>query len=124
MGIAFAVRGGSSHEIAAASPPAPVVEPQPAVAVPQPPPAPPVTHDATIARDPEPAPKDVEPKRPSRTVRVARQVSRPAPSPPPRPAPKPEPPPVAKVAPAPPKEDCNPPYYFEGHKKIFKTACL
>jgi hypothetical protein len=23
-----------------------------------------------------------------------------------------------------PKDSCNPPYYFEGSKKIFKPACL
>jgi serine/threonine-protein kinase len=117
IGIAFAVRGGSSHELAAASPPQVQPAPQPAVAAPSPPP---ITHDATIAREPDPTPD--EPKKP-RVAHIVHPVSRPAP-PPPKPAPKPEPPPVAKVAPDKPKDDCNPPYYFEGRKKIFKTACL
>jgi len=33
--------------------------------------------------------------------------------------------PEAKPATAdPPKDDCNPPYYYEGSKKVFKPACL
>ena len=45
----------------------------------------------------------------------------------PDPAPAPAPAPVAAPAPAaaePAKDDCNPPYYFEGNKKIFKPNCL
>jgi serine/threonine-protein kinase len=33
-------------------------------------------------------------------------------------------PPAAKAAPEKAKDDCNPPYYFQGSKKIFKPACL
>jgi len=41
------------------------------------------------------------------------------------PAPAPAPVPVKAVAPeAQPADDCNPPYYFEGQKKIFKPNCL
>jgi hypothetical protein len=43
----------------------------------------------------------------------------------PEPAPAPSPavaPPPAAAEPA--KDDCNPPYYFEGQKKIFKPSCL
>jgi serine/threonine protein kinase len=40
----------------------------------------------------------------------------------PPPPPKPAAAPVAAPTPAPP--DCNPPYYFEGAKKVFKPACL
>jgi serine/threonine-protein kinase len=36
----------------------------------------------------------------------------------------PEPAPVVAPPPEPPKDDCDPPYYFEGDKKIFKTSCL
>ena len=39
----------------------------------------------------------------------------------PEPAPAPA---VAPPPPEPPKDDCNPPYYYEGDKKIFKPACL
>jgi serine/threonine-protein kinase len=116
--LAFSLRSASSHDLAVASPPAPAPQP-PAAAAPAP-----VTHDATVAREPEQA-DDPKPKpAPPKIVRVVRPVQRMAPPPAARPAPRPEPPPVAKVAPAPPKDDCNPPYYFEGRKKIFKPACL
>ncbi len=129
MWIAFALRGGASPDLAAAAaspppPPAPAAAPAPAPSVA---PLPPVTHDATVAHEPvaqdepKPAPKPAQPK-PVQHVAV-HQVSKPAP-PPPKPAPRPEPQPVAKVAPEKPKDDCNPPYYFEGRKKIFKPACL
>jgi len=45
----------------------------------------------------------------------------------PDPAPAPAPAPVAAPAPAaaePAKDDCNPPYYYEGDKKIFKPNCI
>jgi len=52
-------------------------------------------------------------------------VTEPArPAPPPRPAPRPHRvvrPPVRRARP---RTDCNPPYYFQGQKKIFKPACL
>src|SRR3569623_951614 len=42
-----------------------------------------------------------------------------------KPAPEPAAAPVAAPPPAEaPKDDCNPPYYYEGDKKIFKPACL
>jgi serine/threonine-protein kinase len=44
----------------------------------------------------------------------------PAREPPPQPKAAPAPPPVA----APAAPDCNPPYYFDGAKKVFKPACL
>ena len=110
--VAVAVRGGGSSEVAVAPPPSPT---QPAIAAPTPPP--PVTHDATIAREPE-AKEDVEkPAPPRRVVHVVQKASpRHEAS---RPAVKHEPdPPVAKVAPEKAKDDCNPPYYFQGSKKI------
>ncbi|MEO8841474.1 MAG: serine/threonine-protein kinase [Kofleriaceae bacterium] len=54
-----------------------------------------------------------------RPTRVAPREP-PAREPPPQPKAAPVPPPV--VAPAAP--DCNPPYYFDGAKKVFKPACL
>jgi serine/threonine-protein kinase len=42
---------------------------------------------------------------------------------PPQP-PKTAPAPAAAETPPPAKDSCNPPYYFEGTKKIFKPACL
>jgi hypothetical protein len=59
--------------------------------------------------------------------------------PPPRPAPvqkakaaalpppvatPPAAPPVAPPAETKPKDDCSPPYYWDGSKKVFKTNCL
>jgi hypothetical protein len=44
----------------------------------------------------------------------------PAREPPPQPKAAPTPQPVA----APAAPDCNPPYYFDGAKKVFKPACL
>jgi serine/threonine-protein kinase len=53
------------------------------------------------------------------------------PPPPPKPAAIAAPPPATKAASSPPpaapepaKPDCNPPYYFDGAKKVFKPACL
>jgi len=44
----------------------------------------------------------------------------------PEPAPAPAPAAVAAPPPAPEpaKDDCNPPYYYEGQKKIFKPNCI
>ena len=129
--VAVAVRGGGSSEVATAHP---VVTPpaaQPAITTPaattQPPP---VTHDATIAREPEPKarPQDtgeVEKPAPRRVVHVVQKAPPRREAPPARPAVKHEPdPPVAKPAPEKAKDDCNPPYYYQGSKKIFKAACL
>jgi eukaryotic-like serine/threonine-protein kinase len=124
LGVAFAMRGGSSPQVAAATRPEPApIAVQPAVM-----PAAAVVHDATVAR--EPAPAEVEAKAapspsvtPKRITHVVRResvqrspvrsaaVSKPAPAP-------------VAAAPVAAKEDCNPPYYFEGRKKIFKPACL
>jgi serine/threonine protein kinase len=124
LGVAFAMRGGSTQAAAAAKPAAQPIAAQPVV----PPPVPaaaapaPVIHDATVARDPEPETEAKAAPAPKRIVHVVRQAPRQvarvtaAPT-------KPAPTPVA-AAPAPAKDDCNPPYYFEGRKKIFKPACL
>jgi serine/threonine-protein kinase len=69
------------------------------------------------------------------TARTIRPAAKPAPArtrivraaPAPRPAPAPAP--AAVPPPAPPKPavaavDCSTPFYFEGHKKIFKPGCL
>jgi serine/threonine protein kinase len=139
-GFAFVVRGGHDTDVAAASPsvrppaPAPLVTaPAPAAAAPAPTPAvPPSVHDATVARAPAHPPATEERSaatpRPHpiahapivhavRQATASRQIAHQAA------APKPPPAPVA-APPAPAKDDCNPPYYFEGRKKIFKPACL
>ena len=127
LGIAFAMRGTRSPEVAAAAKPEPAPVAAQPVVMPLPPP--PVVHDATVAREPAPSEEASKPaatqttSRP-RTVHVvrheqpARAAVRSA-----APPPKSESAPVA-AAPAAAKEDCSPPYYFEGRKKIFKSACL
>jgi serine/threonine-protein kinase len=137
IGIVVALSSGESRPEAprapvASDPPVPVVTqppPQPAVAAPQPPP---------IETRPAPLPPVVDPP-------AAMTVQHPAVTPPPAPVvrrlpPRPTPPPAKAVvttkAPAktvvatpppeqaPPANDCNPPYYFEGSKKIFKPNCI
>jgi len=101
------------------------------------------TSAAAQAMVPEPNPTHVPIVRPmnartpdaarapdSARIRVVRPVQRPAPMPrePPK-QPAPAPAPAKATAPVPGPEpaklaDCNPPYYFEGNKKIFKPACL
>jgi serine/threonine-protein kinase len=80
---------------------------------------------AKLAAPPVRAP--VNPAR-NRVVMRPKQIQReaaPAPRAAPTPAPQkaaaaPTPPPAAEPA----KPDCNPPYYFDGSKKVFKPACL
>jgi len=130
-----------------APPAASVAPPLPAPAVA--PPAPPPTAVAkTVAIDPPapvppPAATDSQPVDPptteprvaaSRAVaatprpRMIRPIARPAPhlvAPPPTPAAPPPAPAAAPTAtPATPATDCNPPYYYEGSKKVFKPACV
>jgi len=53
--------------------------------------------------------------------------STPHPSPPPSTTKEKEPVPAVSTSTAgsaAPANDCNPPYYFEGRKKIFKPACI
>jgi eukaryotic-like serine/threonine-protein kinase len=81
--------------------------PPPPTAVPAPPPS--ATTLATVAR---PAPPSLRAPIPAPVRRPATTAA------PPGPAPAPEPPPSAAPA------DCNPPFYFEGQKKVFKPNCL
>jgi serine/threonine-protein kinase len=65
-----------------------------------------------------------------RVVRVVPPVRRPAPAPAAVAAPVPAATPTPTAAAAEPAavptptDNCNPPYYFEGSKKVFKPACL
>jgi hypothetical protein len=122
-------------------PPAPPVEKK---AVEPPPPAPPQPEPAPVVATPEPTPPPVaerpavEEKKPvQREVTVKRPANKPAARPVAKQQPKKEEPPpkpvVPEVKPAvvepPPKkeekrDDCNPPYYFDGPKKVFKPNCL
>jgi serine/threonine-protein kinase len=98
-------------------PPAPmppvVAPPAPAMrktaSAPPPRPAPP--RPAVVAR-PQPPPAAKQPPK-ATTPPAATATAVPPPSPP-----------VETPAAKPPATDCNPPYYFEGSKKIFKPACL
>jgi serine/threonine-protein kinase len=109
-------------------PPSPEPPPAPAKAVSE------VQRAAPVRSAPPPVRRPPAP--PPRVFRVARpvqQASAPPPSPPPAPTPAASPPPPDPTpAPAPPaatpqaapKDDCSPPYYFEGRKKVFKSNCL
>jgi len=83
-----------------------------------PPPPPPPARTATIRR--RIPVHSVPPHVPAPAPAAA-----PAPAPAPAAAPAPAPAAAAPAAaPEPPKDDCDPPYYFEGQKKIFKPNCI
>jgi serine/threonine-protein kinase len=120
----------------AVAPPPPVetkpVEVKPAEAEPAPTvPAPVVAKEETKPEVTEPTPEKSREAPP-----VRRQPTRPATRPsvakqqPKKEEPPPPPPPIKQIPEAkpavadPPKNDCNPPYYFEGPKKVFKPNCL
>jgi serine/threonine-protein kinase len=94
------------------APPSAAIPPMPRLETPEERCAPPaVTH--TVA-----------PPRPiAATKRIVHVAKSAAPPRPPAPRPPP-PPPVVKAAPKPPAVNCNPPYYFDGTKKVFKPACV
>ncbi|MEO8549335.1 MAG: serine/threonine-protein kinase [Kofleriaceae bacterium] len=90
------------------------------------------TGEATAAKM---APPVRAPANPARNRVVSRPAQRqlqrdpPQQQPPQKATPAPTPPPTQKAAttapaPEPAKPDCNPPYYFDGAKKVFKPACL
>jgi serine/threonine protein kinase len=87
------------------------------------------TTAATVDSTPRPAIVRPQPA-PVRNTPVAPRIVRSAPQhPTPAPVTKTDPTPTATAAvpaagSATPATDCNPPYYFEGKKKIFKTNCL
>ena len=105
--------GAPAPTSAAAQPTAAAPTPEPAEPTAAPaPPAHPVTHTA--------------PAHPVTSTRVVRSV--PHPAPPPVIRETKEAAPAVTTSPsagsATPATDCNPPYYFEGKKKIFKPACI
>jgi serine/threonine-protein kinase len=136
IGIVFALNSGDtkpdpSRAPVATDPPPTATSmqpaPQPAVAAPQPPPVdtrpaplPPVVDPPamTVVKQTPPPPAQVIRRLPPRPapVPVKAAVTTKAPVKAPTPAPPPE-----QAAPA---NDCNPPYYFEGSKKIFKPNCI
>ena len=105
----------------ASPPPATELQPEPASAEPATTePARPVAKSAAVMRKlpvpSRPAPVAAHP--PARRPEIAAPTAAaPVAAPPPtQPAPT--------AAPALPANDCNPPYYFQGNKKIFKPSCL
>jgi serine/threonine-protein kinase len=101
-------------------PPATAVNPpppSPALAVNPPPPAPDQPAPSEVVAAAKPA--QAAPARAATVRRRVHVVAKAAEPPPP-------PPPVETPAPAPepPKDDCDPPYYFQGDKKVFKPSCL
>jgi len=110
---------------AAPSPaPAPLPEPAPVAEAVEPTPAP-VAEAAPAAKEPARAPAITTRNRVMRTAAPAarRPATGPAPveAKPVEAAPAPAPAPAPEVKPA---NDCNPPYYFDGAKKVFKPQCL
>ena len=75
-------------------------------------PPPVVTHTVPPPRPPQPAVKHVV-----RALKAAALVKPPPPTPKAIQAPRPPPP-------KPPAVNCNPPYYYDGAKKVFKPACV
>jgi serine/threonine-protein kinase len=114
--------------------PAPVEVPEPVIVPPPPPdPAPAPEPAADVVAAPPPAPTRPAMVTRNRVVHPAPAPAarRPAPAPAPAPVevkaatPPPAPAPAAAPAEAPkPAVDCNPPYYYEGQKKVFKPQCL
>jgi serine/threonine-protein kinase len=127
VGLVFAMQSGSPAHVPVATP-----APQPAAAQPATPPAP--VAQPEPAPPPEPAPAPVEPPTTSAAAALGSALATPpvrtatvrrhAPVRAVVKAPEPAPVPAAAPPPEPPKDDCNPPYYFEGEKKIFKPSCL
>jgi serine/threonine-protein kinase len=139
VGVVFAMKSGSND--APAATPAPATSTSDVVTLPTPPTFPaPTTVTVTPLPAPPPAqpasePASVETKATREAPAVRRPVAKPAPRPTtpriekkkeePPPAPIKQSIPEAKPAAAEtPKSDCNPPYYFEGQKKVFKPQCL
>ncbi|MGE5185199.1 MAG: serine/threonine-protein kinase [Acidobacteriota bacterium] len=115
----------------AATASAPVVPPPPA-ATPEPMPIVPPPGDEAREEPAHPTPPRPTVITRNRVTHMPPAARRPVTTAAPAPAPAPAPPPAA-APPAPPPApaaeqkpaiDCNPPYYFQGDKKIFKPQCL
>jgi serine/threonine-protein kinase len=125
VGLVFAMRSSRPkvHAPVATPPPQPAAPPiattQPApVAQPAPAPVPEPVEEPTTSAAADLGSALAAP--PVRTATVRRHPPVRAAVKPPEPAPAP----AVVPPPEPPKDDCNPPYYFEGEKKIFKPSCL
>jgi len=125
LSITIVMRGSHNTEVEAAAPKVEPIAAQPAVAPPVVPPAP-VVHDATVAREPAPAAaeEDKPAPKPRPVVRIAKHEPAPRQIAQKTIAKKESTPAPIAAAPVAAKDDCNPPYYFEGRKKIFKPACI
>jgi len=153
VGIVFAVRGPSGKSAAAEPMPSAPPQQPAAAAVPPPvahpttsPPLPAVAQPAAAAAkpvDPPAAPETPEAIELPLAGPAPAATRNPAPARPrSQPSPRPSPPPKQRVQTTPstttaptttapaappsaePSTDCNPPYYFEGQKKIFKPNCI
>ncbi len=125
FGIAVAMRASGGEPVAQkpppSPPPAPATTPTPALPV-----APVPTPEPAAAAAPPPVetPETAKPEPKQVTKRIVRPVREPL-----HPAAKtPEPSPAELAAPPAPSaeahDECNPPYYFKGSKKVFKRQCL
>jgi serine/threonine-protein kinase len=118
---------------AVAPAPAPEVKPEPKPPEPAPEPAPvatveepkPPVAEVPIEKSREAPPIRRQPPRPATRPTVAKQPSKKEEPPPPPPPPIKEVPVVKPPdKPEKPKDDCTPPYYYEGQKKVFKPNCI
>jgi serine/threonine protein kinase len=117
IGVVFAMVSGDDRPPSAAQQSAPPVTVEPIAEPKLAPRAAPVEAPPNEIEAPEAAAaKTVE--------RKPRQRKKEPPPPPPPPPPKQVVPEAKPAVIEKPKEDCNPPYYFEGTKKVFKPNCL
>ena len=152
VGVVFAMQSGRDAPPAAsaAKPATDVPATEPAETTPAPAPAaPPSPVEAPLAApveesatpepapvaipEPAPEPEPAAEKKPAPPRRPIKHAPRPAvtkvekkkeEAPPPPPPIKQAIPEAKPAAAEKPKDDCNPPYYFEGQKKVFKPNCL
>jgi serine/threonine-protein kinase len=110
LGGIVASRGVDAPAAASVTPIAgPIVTVSPAPA-----PTPTVTETATASAIPSVAPLPPPPKPPAPIFFAPARIA-----PPPPPPPKPTPPPSSTKT-----NDCNPPFFFDGNKKVFKPNCI
>jgi serine/threonine-protein kinase len=97
---------------AVADPPAAQPSPEPAPSAPKP-----LAQSQPAAPSPAPPPAHWQKPAPPKPTPPVAHAPAPATTSAPTPAPEPPPAPAAKP-------DCNPPFYFEGTKKLYKAGCL
>jgi serine/threonine-protein kinase len=130
VGVVFAMQSDDAPvarttPAMAPAPTAPTTEPDVATAAPAATQARPLDPSPQVAPIEKTVPREPPPVRRATPrpapVKVTKKVEEPVPK---QEVPRPEAIPEAKPAAAEKSDDCSPPYYFEGRKKVFKTNCL